>query len=81
MKTRQVETPLQAGRGQTVKETASTKDSLELFDIESASVFQPTQTWVMAGLDFLEVKKATITNWMQLGTYKTREKLQQFQNI
>ena len=64
-----------------LKETAITKDSLAFFDIESASVFQPTKTWVMAGLDSLEVKKATITNWMQLGTYKTREKLQQFKSI
>ena len=29
----------------------------------------------------MEVKKATIVNWMQLGVYKTREKLFQYKNI
>ena len=60
------------------KEAARPKDSLEHFDIESASIFEPTQTWVLAGLDSLEVKKATVVNWMQLGVYQTREKLLQF---
>ena len=39
------------------------------------------QTWSLAGLDSREVKKATIVNWMQLGVYKTREKLYQYKNI
>ena len=35
----------------------------------------------MAGLDSSAVKKATVVNWMQLGTYKTRENLLQFKSI
>ena len=31
--------------------------------------------WTLAGLDSLQVKKTTIVNWMQLGCYKSREKL------
>ena len=61
-----------------LKEAARPKDSLVHFDIESASLFRPTQPWVLASLDSLEVKKATVVNWMQLGVYKTREKLLQF---
>ena len=56
-----------------LKEAARQKDSLQYFDIESASIFKPTQTWVLAGLDSVEVKKATVVNWMQLGVYKTRD--------
>jgi hypothetical protein len=64
-----------------LKEAARQKDSLQYFDIDSASIFKPTQTWVLAGLDSVEVKKATVVNWMQLGVYKTREKLLQFKQV
>ena len=66
---------------QILKDTARQKDSLEYFDIDSSSIFKPTQNWALAGLDSLEVKMATIVNWMQLGVYKTREKLHQFKLI
>ena len=55
--------------------------SLEHFYIESASLFEPTHTWVLAGQDSLDVKKAAVVNWMQLGVYQTREKLLQFRKI
>ena len=66
---------------QILKDTARQKDSLEYFDIDSSSIFKPTQNWALAGLDSLEVKMATIVNWMQLGVYKTREKLHQFKLV
>ena len=62
-------------------EAAKQKDSLQFFGIESASLFKPTQTWVVAGLDSIEVKKATVVNWMQLGVYQTREKILQFKKV
>ena len=64
-----------------LKGDAKQKDSLEYFDVDSASLLEPMQTWSLAGLDSREVKKATIVNWMQLGVYKTREKLYQYKNI
>ena len=64
-----------------MKDNARQIDSLEYFDIDSLSIFKPTQNWVLAGLDSLEVKMTIIVNWMQLGVYKTREKLHKFKLI
>ena len=64
-----------------LKEALRPKDSFKHFDIESSSLFEPTQTWVLAGLDSLKIKKASVVNWMQLDVYKTREKLLQIRKI
>ena len=64
-----------------LKGDAKQKESLEYLDVDSAYLFEPLKTWTQAGSDSTEVKKATIVNWMQLGVYKTRERLFQYKNI
>ena len=46
-----------------------------LIDVEKLSLSKPMQLWDQAGLDSLDVRKTTISSWMLMGIYQTKEKL------
>ena len=50
-------------------------DSLEHLDIESLNLDMPMNTWIQAGLNSEQSKKATVVSWMLLGVFKTRKRL------
>ena len=58
-----------------LKAEAAALDSLRYLDIESLNLTSPMNIWIRAGLNSEDTKKATVVNWMQLGVFKTREKL------
>ena len=64
-----------------LKQKAESLKSLSLLDIESLSLMKPAKIWSMAGLDSVEVKKAAVVNWMQLGVYRTREALYKMKQV
>ena len=58
-----------------LKLEAAALDSLQYLDIASLNLNTPMVTWRKADLNSADTKQATVTTWMQLGVYKTREKL------
>ena len=64
-----------------MKRIVESMGSLCLLDISSLSIMKPAKVWSMAGLDFIEVKKAAVANWMTLSVYKTREALHKMKVI
>ena len=64
-----------------LKEEAIDKKSLEMFDTKSSSIFHSSKIWQQAGLNSLDVKMATVVNWMQMGVYQTREKLMKWKTV
>ena len=49
--------------------------SLEYIDTSTASLSIPMRGWQLAGLSSVNVREATIVNWMIMGTYFTRDLL------
>ena len=49
--------------------------SLEYMDTSTASLSIPMRGWPLAGLSSINVREATIVNWMIMGTYFTRDLL------
>ena len=58
-----------------LKLEAAALDSLQYLDIQSLNLNTPMVTWRKADLHSEDTKQATVSTWMQLGVYKTREKL------
>jgi hypothetical protein len=48
-------------------------ESLKYMDMDYASLQIPMRVWQMAGLCSVNVRQATVVNWMLLGVYFTRE--------
>ena len=46
-----------------------------MLDVENLSLSNPMQLWDQAGLDSMDVRKTTISSWMLMGIYQTKEKL------
>ena len=58
-----------------LRSEAAAMDSLEHLDIESLNLDMPMNTWIQAGLNSEQSKKATVVSWMLLGVFKTRKRL------
>ena len=58
-----------------LKLEAAALDSLQYLDVQSLNLNTPMVTWRKADLHSEDTKQATVSTWMQLGVYKTREKL------
>ena len=62
---------------QTVAETPI----LKYVDTQDASLSIPMRGWQLAGLSSVNVREATIVNWMLLGVYFTRELLHKMKKV
>ena len=58
-----------------LKLEAAALDNLQYLDVESLNLNTPMVMWRKADLHSEDTKQATVSTWMQLGVYKTREKL------
>ena len=56
-------------------QVVGTSETLQYVDTETASLSIPMRGWQLAGLCSVQVRQATIVNWMILGVYFTRELL------
>ena len=56
-------------------------DSLQYLDLESLNLTAPMNIWIRAGMDSVQVRKATVVSWMVLGVFKTRENLAKMKKV
>ena len=56
-------------------QVVKSSETLQYVDTEAASLSIPMRGWQLAGLCSVQVRQATIVNWMVLGVYFTRELL------
>ena len=56
-------------------QSVDASETLQYVDTEAASLSIPMRVWQLAGLCSIQVRQATVVNWMILGVYFTRELL------
>ena len=65
----------------TLVSEAAELDSLQYLDLESLNLTAPMNIWIRAGMDSVQVRKATVVSWMVLGVFKTRENLAKMKKV